>query len=221
MITTSNQPFILRLAALLLVLAGAVLCLGPCPLLADQKLLDEVIVLDLGIQGYTIGKKLTAAQEKIAASHQEDNAHAGTLKFVDGDLHVVVDTKTRRVLALYKREEGAGKKELKTMIAGLMDRFGPPTLMAHDKIIYWAFNRHGAVSEEDFARAKKVNQVPQLGILATVKLNSDLEIMPDPKQDNTTGAQKKKDIEQQTGVIYFIITSEPLVQEFLSTQAQE
>jgi len=219
MIAISDQPFILRLAAVLLILAGAVLCLRPCPVLASKGLLDEVIALDLGLQGYTIGNKLTPEQEKIAAAHQEDDAHAGTIKFVDGNLHVVVDDKTRRVLALYKREEGAGKKELKAMVAALMDRFDAPTVMAHDKIIYWAFNRHGAITEEDFAKAKKVNQVPRLGIIATVKLNSDLEIMPETKQNGKqTGTNGEEDLQKQTGVIYFIITSDPLVREFLSAQ---
>ena len=220
MIATSDQPLILRLAALLLILAGAVLCLRPCPVLAGKGLLKDVIDLDLGMQGYTIGKKLNADQERIARAYAEEDAHAGTIKFIDQDLHVVVDKVSGRVLALYKRKEDASKAELKTMIAELMDRFSSPTVMAHDKIIYWAYNRHGAVSEEDFARAKKVGQVPQLGIIATVKLNSDMEITSDPvegkedKKDAATGQDKK-------GVVYFIITSDPLVKQFLASQQEK
>ena len=220
MIATSDQPLILRLAALLLFFAGAVLCLRPCPVLAESGLLKDVIGLDLGMQGYTIGRKLNADQEKIARLHAEEGAQAGTIKFIDRDLHVVVDRESGRVLALYKRKEDATKAELKTMIAELMDRFASPTVMAHDKIIYWAYNRHGAISEEDFARAKKVGQVPQLGIIATVKLNSDMEITSDPVE----GKNDKKDVgagQNKKGVVYFIITSDPLGKQFLARQQEK
>ena len=220
MIATSDQPLILRLAALLLILAGAVLCLRPCPALAGNGLLKDVVDLDLGMQGYIIGRKLNADQEKIARQHAEKDAHAGTIKFIDQDLHVVVDKASGRVLALYKRKEDASRAELKTMIAELMDRFASPTVMAHDKIIYWAYNRHGAISEEDFARAKKVGQVPQLGIIATVKLNSDMEITSDPVE----GKKDKKDAgaaRDNKGVVYFIITSDPLGKQFLARQQEK
>jgi len=210
-----QQPALIMLTAL-----AALLFVCPGQVAAESGLLKDVIGLDLGMQGYTIGKKLTPEQEKIARAHPEENAHAGTFKFVDQDLHVVVDKESGRVLALYKRREDADQTVLKTMVAELMDRFASPTVMAHDKIIYWAYNRHGAVSEEDFARAKKVGQIPQLGIIATVKLNSDREITSDPvenKKDtkDTGAAQDKK------GVVYFIITSDPLVKQFLARQQEK
>jgi len=203
------------------VLALAMLFLLPGALMAKTSLLEDVIGLDLGMQGYTIGKKLTPEQEKIAQAHAEKDAHEGTLKFVDQDLHVVVDKDSGRVLALYKRRENADLPMLKTMVAELMDRFGAPTVMAHDKIIYWAFNRHGAVSEEDFARAKKVGQTAGLGIIATVKLNSEMEIAPDPVDSGSAAQKGKEAAPEQTGVIYFIITSDPLVKEFLAREQGE
>jgi len=200
-------------ALLVLITLAAILFVCPGRLMAGGGLLNDVIGLELGMQGYTIGKKLTSEQEKIARDHLEENAHAGTIKFLDRDLHVVVDKDSRRVLALYVRQEDTSRQGMKKMVADLMDRFGAPTLMAHDKIIYWAFNRHGAVSEDDFAKAKKVGQVPQLGIIATVKLNSDMEISSDPvDSDNGDG---KKVAEERAGTVYFIITSDPLVREFL------
>ena len=104
------------------------------------------------------------------------------------------------------------------MVVELMDQFGTPTTMAHEKIVYWAFNRHGAVSDEDFEQAKKIKQTADLDIIATVKLNSELEITPDPKEDAESTAEKKADA---IGSIYFIITSDPLVKEFMADHPQE
>jgi hypothetical protein len=76
----------------------------------------------------------------------------------------------------------------------------------------WAFNKHGAVSEEDFNQTRKVKQTADLNIIATVKLNSEMEITPDPKEEEKNEAEKKTPV---TGWIYFIITSYPLVKEFM------
>ncbi len=180
----------------------------------------DVLHLKLGVHGYRIGKRLTAGQKKTAAENPVGNAYAGTYKFLDHGLAVVVDKKTDRVLALFKRVADADQGQLKDMIASLMDQFGLPTAMAHDRIIYWAFNRHGAVSEEDFERAKKNKQIAGLGIIATVKLNSQLKIISDKVEDKAldkkmSAADKKK---PATGTIYFIVTSDPLLKAFVDGQ---
>ena len=178
----------------------------------------DVAQLNLGLQGYSIGKKLTIAQKKIAEVHPGQKAYAGTYKFVDQDLFVVVEKKTDSVLAMYKRVPRADKKQLKAMVAALMDRFGLPTAMAHEKIVYWAYNRHGAISEEDFERAKKNKQIPGLGIIATVKLNSEIAITPDKGKGKEKNKTSKSTVVKQpaTGTVYFIVTSDPLVKAFLS-----
>ena len=183
-----------------------------------ENLAADVAQLNLGLQGYSIGKKLTIAQKKIAGVHPGKKAYAGTYKFVDQDLFVVVEKKTDSVLAMYKRVPRADKKQLKAMVAALMDRFGLPTAMAHEKIVYWAYNRHGAISEEDFERAKKNKQIPGLGIIATVKLNSEIAITPDKGKDKEKNKTSKSTVVKQpaTGTVYFIVASDPLVKAFLS-----
>jgi hypothetical protein len=187
-----------------------------------ETLLFEVVHLNLGMQGYVIGKKLLPTQKDVAGLHPVKGAYAGTYKFVDNNLYVVVNKKTDRVLALYKEKKNADKIKLKAMIAELMDRFSLPTLMAHDKMIYWAFNKDGAVSEDDFNRAKKNGQVPKLGIIATVKLSSEIEITPDKKEEDSKKSPDGKVVEQAPaiGTIYYIITSDPLVQAFMAAQTQ-
>jgi len=182
---------------------------------ASDTLLADVISLKLGIGNYVIGEQLNAVQKKNALQHPVEGAYEGTYKFVDNDLYIVVDSTTDRVLALYKRNKEAGKKQLKEMVVELMGLFGAPTTMAHDKILYWAFNRHGAVSEEDFNRAKEAKQTPGLGIIATVKLNSEMEITPDPVEEEQAAAEKTP---AATGTIYFILTSDPLVKEFMAAR---
>ncbi len=177
-----------------------------------DTLLADVVSLKLGMEGYVIGEQLNAAQKKIALQHPAEGAYEGTYKIVDNGLYVVVDKATDRVLALYKRNKEADKNQLKEMVVELMGLFGAPTTMAHDKILYWAFNRHGAVSEEDFNRAKEAMQTPELGIIATVKLNSEMEITPDPVKEKSAAEKSPP----ATGAIYFILTSDPLVKEFMA-----
>lgn len=182
-----------------------------------ESLMDDVVSLKLGMGGYVIGEKLGSAQKKIAEKHLVEEAYEGTYKFVDNDLYVVVDTNTDRVLALYKQKKEADKNQLKAMVVELMDHFGVPTTIAHEKILYWAFNKHGAVSEDDFNQAKKIKQTTGLDIIATVKLNSEMEITPDPKEEEESAEMKK---ESAAGAIYFIITSDPLVKEFMAAHPQ-
>lgn len=180
---------------------------------AADTLLDQVVSLELGLGGYVIGEQLDAAQKKIAKEHPIADAYKGTYKFKDNELNVVVDLKTDRVLALYKQVKDAGKTQLKSMVVELMGHFNAPTNIAHEKILYWAFNKHGAVSEEDFNNAKKLKQTPELGIIATVKLNSEMDIAPDIKKDEKVGEDQKDPV---TGSIYFMISSQPLLMEFMA-----
>ncbi len=183
---------------------------------AAGSLLADVVSLQLGWNGYVIGKQLDGVQKKVAENNPLQGAYEGTYKFADADLHIVADLKTDRVLALYKQKKKADKQQLKAMVVELMGRFGEPTTMAHDKILYWAFNKHGSVSEEAFNKAKKVQQTTELAIIATVKLNSDMEITPDPEKVEGQVQQA----EPAPGTIYFIITSDPLLRSFMGEQTQ-
>ena len=167
---------------------------------AHDTVLADVISLQLGIGNYVIGEQLNAARKKAALQHPAEGAYEGTYKFVDNGLYVVVDKKTDRVLALYKQNKAADKKQLKAMVVELMGLFGAPTTMAHDKILYWA---------------KEAKQTPGLGIVATVKLNSEMEITPDPVEEKKAAAEKTP---PATGTIYFIVTSDPLVKEFMAAR---
>ncbi len=177
-----------------------------------STLAERVQALHLGMQGYVLGRPLTASQKAVAAAHPVAGAYTGTYRFRDGGLTVVADRRDDRVLAMYERQEKVGFDRLKAMVARLMTSFAEPTTMAHDKILYWAFSARGPVSEEEFAEAKKEKKTGELGILATVKLKSTMEIVPGPEDPARPMPPEKR------GTIYFIITSDPMVQAFMAGQ---
>ena len=161
-----------------------------------SSVLGQVESLNLSRGGYTLGKVLTDSQKATALKHPEEAANPLTFKFRDGDLHVVADKTTDRVVILYERYEAATIKKVQALVGDLYLDFGDPTVMAHDKIIYWAFGPEGKLSEKQYRNDKDVKK--KLNILATVKLNSDIKVL------------EKKD-SAQIGDIYFIISSEPVL----------
>ena len=158
-------------------------------------LLDRVEALNISRNNFTLGKRLTNKQKK-AHQYAIETANPVTYKFKDRDLYVVVDRKTDRVIILYEYYELNSKKKVQELVGSLLFDFGDPTVMAHDKIIYWVFDQKGKLSENNYHKAKDSKE--QLSVLATVKLNSSLEITG--RQGDTGG-----------GNVYYIISSEPVL----------
>ena len=168
------------------------------------NLATEVASLELGMNGYTIGTKLSAEQKKISSTNLLNDAYEGTYKFSDGELNIVVAQQNDTVLAIYQRKEEAGVDQTRKMISGLMGMYGEPTAMAHDKLIYWAYNEAGKIPEESYENSRK--EGAKLEVLATVKFNSTFSIA----DENTA--------EQENGTIYFIISSDRLTEEFMENK---
>ncbi len=161
-----------------------------------SSLLGQVESLNISRGSYTLGKVLTNSQKATALKHPEEAANPLTFKFKDGDLHVVADKATDRVVILYERYEAVTIKKVQALVGDLYLDFGDPTVMAHDKIIYWAFGPEGKLSEKQYRNDKDVKK--KLNILATVKLNSDIKVL-------------EKGDSAKIGDIYFIISSEPVL----------
>lgn len=166
-----------------------------------KDLAAKIATLELGMNGYIIGTELSAEKKQHSSTHMLDDAYEGTYKFSDGDLSVVVAKKDDTVLALYQRNEEAGFEQVKKMVSGLMGLYGIPTAMAHDKLIYWAYNEEGKIPEEIYNKSRE--EAKKLDVLATVKFNSAFEISNEAPDD------------KQKGAIYFIISSDRLSQEFM------
>ncbi len=178
---------------------------GSCAATSKSRPIDvlasQVAALKLGMDGYYIGRILTDKQKQTAAKFPVDKAYAGTYKFQDHDVFVVASKKSDMILAVYQRKENGTRDDLKKIVGRLMLEFEEPTTMAHDQIIYWAYNKDGKISQELYDAAK---QSGQLDILATVKFKSNITSLDNVPEDKVTAT------------LYVIITSEPLVQAFMN-----
>ena len=177
-------------------------CSSPADEFAD--LFNQVEKLNIHRNDYTLGKVLTDKQKKIAQGNAEEKASPGTYKFKDNNLYIVADKATDRVLILYERHEPVSRKKIQDLVGALFFDFADPTVMAHDKTIYWAFDEKGKISEEQYRQAKATDK--PLKTLVTVKLVSSHKIMD--SSDPGEG-----------GSIYYIVSSGPIL-KLLNHRAQ-
>jgi len=168
-----------------------------------EQLASSVKDLGLGEGAFVIGSTLTADQMEQTRGNLLEDTYPGTIKFPSGDAVVVADEKTHLILAIYQRREEVGADDVKQMVGHLMNRFGEPTTMAHGKLIYWAFGKTGKIDEETYLEAKGTGVIE---ILATVKFNSTLDLNTGMDDDNM----------EETGTIYYIITSDRLLDSYIS-----
>lgn len=169
-------------------------------LVSTDKLAADVSALNLGFGNYVIGSVLT--QEQIAQAQKTpiSASYPGTYKFADNDIFIVVDSESNRVLATYMEQKEVQQMQLRHAIASLMDQFGEPTTIAHERLIYWAYGKNGKFSEESLQAAKKTGKID---ILATVKFSSNNEVMFQAQSS-----------ENQTSTTYTLISSPPLLEQF-------
>lgn len=168
-----------------------------------DQLSNDVAALELGFDKYVLGKNLTDEQQSFAKKNLEPKSYKGTYKFKDGDVYVVASNKTNTIIGLYIENKEATKKQLKEMVGNLMMEFDEPTLMAHDKLIYWAYSKDGKLSEDEL----RENKEKKTDALTTIKFSSSDPIL---KKD-----EEKKESEELLH-IYCIISSNPLSKKFMS-----
>jgi len=183
---------------ILLIFLSALLFAAACSPRADEisDLFARVEKLKIQRGDYILAKALTDKQKETAQRHVAEAPSPGTYKFNDSDLFVVVDIATDRVLILYERYEPIGREKIRELVGNLFFDFGDPTVMAHEKTIYWVFDEKGKISEENYRKAKKEGKL--LNTLATVKLDSSHKILD-------------KSGPVVNGNVYYIISSEPIL----------
>lgn len=160
---------------------------------------EQVESLKIRWHGYTLGAKLSDSQKKIAEKNPLSSTVSGTYKFRDQELNIVADSKTDRVLIVFELIENASQQKVRDMLGSLVIVFNDPTVSAHDKIVYWAYGENGKYSATQFEDAKDNKE--HLSIIATVKLQSEVPIMVEKRQDKVSGR------------VYYIITSENLLRK--------
>jgi hypothetical protein len=144
---------------------------------ADQwvDLCEQVAKLDIQCGGYILGRVLTNAQQENARRNAIAPSSPGTYKFKDKALYVVADQTTHRVIIMYESYPSASRQKMQAVVGTLFFNYGDPTVMAHARIIYWAFDERGKIGEERYRRAKQNQR--HLSVLATIKLTSGRRIM--------------------------------------------
>lgn len=186
---------------------------------ADQlrEVAKEVAALKLGFGDYILGGTLTDEQKKIAGQNNISKTLAGTYKFVDGDIYVVAKSDDDTVIGIYKDYPAASRDDIRSMVGDLMMRYEEPTTMAHDQVIYWAFDRNGKISGDMYDFSKKTGETE---MIATVKLQSSVPILPDFKKTVGPGpdqpGNEKDEVSHEESDLYVIISSTPMSKLFLA-----
>lgn len=181
----------------------AALFITPSLLAADfDRLSRQVSRLKLERGGYTLGAALTGRQLAISKKNLLESTVPGTYKFRDNTVVIVAQESTNRVLVIYERFEQANVQKAQDVVGELYLHFEDPTVMAHEQVVYWAYSKSGKINAKVFENAK--NQGKKLDILATVKYISDVKLM----------GKSKEETETTKGLVYYIISSDPMLQFF-------
>ncbi|MFH2058920.1 MAG: hypothetical protein ABIJ59_08460 [Pseudomonadota bacterium] len=164
-----------------------------------DRLSRQVARLKLERNGYVLGAALNQDQIRTAMANPVQASVPGTYKFQDNNLFVVVQETTHRVLVIYEQFEQASQKQVQDLIGDLYINFEEPTIIAHEKVVYWAYSKTGKISVQAYDTAKKDKKT--LDFIATVKCISDVKIMTKSK-------------EPVQGMVYYVISSDPMLQFF-------
>ena len=156
----------------LFLVAVPILAAGPI-LQSGQQSAELVAGLNIGLGDYIIGKTLSQNQKTKALANLQNEAYAGTYKFQVSDFFVVAAEDTDMILAIHKQYNDSAGKDFQEIVSTLMNDFGEPTVMAHEKTIYWAYDKNGKITEDKYQQAKKAGKLESI---LTVKLNSSEEI---------------------------------------------
>ncbi len=190
------------------VLSMLLLACGCTPMNAPSgevsDLLDRVEKLNIGRNGFILGKALTESQKEAALHHPVDIENPLLFKFRQNDLYIVAEKQTHRPVILYKQHDAADREKLRKIVGELFLEFGEPTVFTHDKVIYWAYGQEKKISEPEYQKSK--DEKKNIQILATVKLTSDLKITEKNGKVNDTAK----------GSVYYIISSPPVLKAIAS-----
>ena len=132
-----------------------ILCIS-LSLNASNKLYNTIEKMNKGIDGYIVGKVLNKVQEKLLNKNAVASNNKNILKFLaNDDLMIVINKKNNKVLAINKRYTNISQKEVKKMISKFIFKFDEPTAMAHNKMVYWIYDKDGnKLSSDDLKNFK-------------------------------------------------------------------
>ncbi len=157
-----------------------------------MSLITQVEKLNITRGTYTLGKQLTREQKKIASDNRVEHSIPGTFKFKDNSLFIIADTNSERALIIYEQYEPISVKKIQDLLGALIFDFGDPTILVHDKLLYWAYSDKAKLSQDEYQKIKE-SKIKN-PFMATVKLSSNIPLL------------SKEDTDEE-GSIYYIISS--------------
>lgn len=202
------------------------LAIGATVLSANTSTVFEKIEsMKKGIDGYIIGKALTSEQQKNATENMLASTNPSVMKFLDGkDLLIAVNSKNKKVLAINKRFNQATPEQIKGIIAHLIHDYDEPTAMAHNKLVYWIFDKDGEkLTDEDMKQWKDAlldKKDPSMPLAEAVnKEKKDVDFNPYisiklQSDQPMMGEEINKDIEKKDAKLanaYLMISSDKLI----------
>lgn len=177
--------------------------LVPFPDQAGAASLEERLRrLKLGFKPYYLGQVLTPDEREAARKSLQPEAYAGTYKFRDKGVMVIVQEESHLVVGMYQQLEQAEPDAIRKAIVALMDEFGQPTTTGHDQVVYWAYGPQGKITDKQYRQAKKKGRIE---ILATVKFQSTAKFPDSEDQDQ----------KESKASAYTLITSPPLMKRLI------
>lgn len=201
---------IVRLSVLFLICLLSIPAAASTVVKEIDRVASEVAVLELGFDSYVLGKPLTDRQKETAKKNPIKKVLKGTYKFKDREIFIIAAVKNDIVLGVYKEYPETSSQQLKNIIGTLMLEYGEPTATAHDKIIYWSYDKNGKIDQDTFDFARQSGGAKSV---AAIKFsNSEIIAMEDDGKDKT--AEKKSSA-------YLMITSDPLSKLFLANQTDK
>jgi len=101
------------------------------------------------------GFKLGAIFENKKANVIDNKSINYNKYLIDNKTVVVTDKKENRVVVIRKRYKDIKKSELKSFVSSLIYKNGEPTVVAHEKIVYWIYDSNGKkYTQEDILKFK-------------------------------------------------------------------
>lgn len=197
----------------------AMLVAGIVSVLSGSNMYNQVEKMNKGLDGYIVGKILTKEQQKLITKNALASNNKHILKFlVDDNLIIAINKSNNRVLVINKRYVNIDQKAVKEMISKFIYEFNEPTAMAHDKMVYWVYDKNGKkLSEDDLKKWKNTLKVKNTGLplakaVNTTTENVDFNPYLSFKMNSTEGIMTELK-EPKPSTVNILVSSDRLIQD--------
>ncbi len=183
-------------------------------LLSANGIYEKVENMKKGLDGYILGSTLKKEQQSNSIPSDNDKVKK---YLINDDLLIAINVKNNKILAINKRFNAVKQLEIKSMIGSLIHDYDEPTAMAHDKMIYWVYDKNGKkLTEDDLKNWKDSLKVAKtkLPLVEAIKVDTkqvDFDPYVSIKMTSDQPMMTKVKDEKLANV-YLMVSSEKLIQ---------